>query len=211
MTFFAYIHVKPDTVDANGVFYVGKGKGARHLNFTDRNGYHLNTIKKYGKNNILVGRLDCSSEMTAYMLEVGLIACLRRMGSPLTNLTDGGEGRSGFVTSEEVKAKLRANASAKRPEVRAKMSASRMGHAVTAETRERIALTKRGKPRSEETKRKVADALRGRKQPPRSAETCAKLSAALKKLPGRRKSPEECAKIKATLSAYWASKRQVAI
>ena len=157
MTFFAYIHARPNTVDASGVFYVGKGKKRRHLGFTGRNSHHTNIVNKYGKEHILVGKYDCSSESAAYALEIGLIKCLRRAEVKLVNMTNGGEGRIGYVTSEAVKVKLRANASTKRPEVRVKMSQARMGHVVSAETRERIAATKRGKPRSEETVRKMLE------------------------------------------------------
>ena len=208
MTHFAYLHARPDTVDATGVFYVGKGKGARHLNLTQRNWRHKAVVKTHGKANILIGKFDCSSEETAFLLEIGLIKRLRAHGVDLTNLTDGGEGRSGFVTSEEVKAKLRANASAKRPEVRAKMSAARKGHVVTAETREKIAAAKRGKPRSEELKKKLSALLQGRKCPPRSEETRAKMRAAQKGRKGRVWTEAQRAKLSASMRAVRAARRE---
>ena len=95
MTYFAYIHARPDTTEQSGIFYVGKGKGRRHLNLIDRSLYHKHVIDKHGKENILIGKLDCSSEEIAFELEKGLIKCLRRSGVELTNMTDGGEGASG--------------------------------------------------------------------------------------------------------------------
>lgn len=90
MTSFAYIHCKP-----NGIpFYVGKGALRRVKYLGERNPYHQSTVKKYGKENILIGKLECSSDSIAFELEKGLIKCLKASGIELTNFTDGGEGTS---------------------------------------------------------------------------------------------------------------------
>lgn len=108
--FYAYVHVRP-----NGeVFYVGKGKGSRYMAMQGRSAYHQNVINKHGTSNILVGKMDCSSEKIAFNLERGLIKCLRRMGVELTNLTDGGEGTSGYNHSEATKETCRYWASGER-------------------------------------------------------------------------------------------------
>jgi hypothetical protein len=65
------------------------------------NPHHTNVVRKYGPENILVSKLECSSEEVAFDLEKGLIKCLRKMGVKLTNVTDGGDGPSGFVRSAE--------------------------------------------------------------------------------------------------------------
>lgn len=101
MTYFAYIHAKPNTVDASGIFYVGKGKGGRSHDLSPRNRHHGFVVNKYGKSNILIGKFEVSSEQIAFELEIGLIKCLRRMGVELTNQTDGGDGISGFKASPE--------------------------------------------------------------------------------------------------------------
>ena len=98
--FYSYIHARPD----GSVFYVGNGKGRRYLELLGRNPYHQNVVNKYGAENILVGKIDCSSEAIAFDIERGLIKCFRRMGVELTNLTDGGEGTSN--PSPETRAKL---------------------------------------------------------------------------------------------------------
>ncbi len=104
--FYAYIHCKPD----GSPFYVGKGKGGRAYEFKrPRNPYYANTVAKYGTP--LVGKLDCSSEEIAFELEKGLIKCLRRMGVKLTNLTDGGDGTSGYRHDDAAKEKCRIAAS----------------------------------------------------------------------------------------------------
>ena len=81
MTSFAYVHARPETTDATGIFYVGKGTRARALSVTRgrRNPHYKNVVRKYGEVNILVGMVECSSEAIAFDLERGLLKCLRRM------------------------------------------------------------------------------------------------------------------------------------
>ena len=88
MTSFAYIHCKPDGVP----FYVGKGSLRRAKYLGERNPYHKAVVAKHGKDSILIGKLECSSDEIAFELEKGLIKCLRASGVELTNFTDGGEG-----------------------------------------------------------------------------------------------------------------------
>ncbi len=106
--YYAYVHARPNTADAQGIFYVGKGKGRRCYHFSRRtqNPHYTRVVKKNGAP--LVGKFDCSSEAIAFELERGLIKCLRRMGVSLTNLSDGGEGQSGYVHTAEVRKKLSA-------------------------------------------------------------------------------------------------------
>jgi len=99
MPFFAYIHSKPDGTP----FYVGKGVRTRYKNFRDRSTHHKRVVAKYGAENILIGKLDCSTNETALLLEVGLIKCLRRMGVSLVNLTNGGEGNVGWRCPDTVR------------------------------------------------------------------------------------------------------------
>lgn len=148
MTFFAYIHARPETVNQQGIFYVGKGAGKRHLDLAARNAHHTNIVAKYGAKNILIGKLECSREQIAFDLEIGLIKCLRRNGVKLANMTNGGEGSTGYIPSEEAKRKAsKALAGIVRaPEFGAKISASKMGHSVSQETRDKISKTKVGQP-----------------------------------------------------------------
>lgn len=106
MNYFAYVHAKPKTINSSGIFYVGKGKGKRHLDLMARNRFHGFVTDKHGKSNILIGKIDCSSEEIAFELEKGLIKCLRRAGVDLTNMTDGGDGSSGYVMPQAVKDKM---------------------------------------------------------------------------------------------------------
>jgi len=85
---YAYVHCKPDGTP----FYVGKGRLKRAKRLYGRNTYHTRTVNKYGKENLHIGMLECSSDDNAFLLERGLIKCLKRMGVKLTNHTEGGEG-----------------------------------------------------------------------------------------------------------------------
>jgi len=100
MASFAYIHCKPDGIP----FYVGKGALRRANYLGERNPYHQAVVNKYGRANVLVGMLECSTSAIAYELEKGLIKCLRSSGIQLTNFTDGGDG--GLNPTPETRKKL---------------------------------------------------------------------------------------------------------
>ncbi len=105
MSFYAYIHCRPDGTP----FYVGKGDETR-VSFKKRrhNRHHMNILSKYGEANIFVGKIECSTEENAFDLERGLIKRLRKMGVIIVNLTDGGDGTKGSVRSPETRAKMAA-------------------------------------------------------------------------------------------------------
>jgi group I intron endonuclease len=133
MSFYAYIHCKPDGTP----FYVGKGDEKR-VSFKKRNHNprHMNILNKYGETNILVGKMECSTEDNAFNLERGLIKRLRKMGVSIVNLTDGGDGAAGAVRSPETKAKMSSAqvgnknsvGSKRTPETRAKMALAKVGN-----------------------------------------------------------------------------------
>lgn len=103
-------------------FYVGKGFGRRitsHLteaknNFIEGNQLKLNVIRKIwglGLEPIIVKYKENLTEDEAFdQYEIPMIAAIGRRDKktgPLTNLTDGGEGSSGVIVSEETLKKLR--------------------------------------------------------------------------------------------------------
>lgn len=182
MSFVAYVHARPDTKDASGIFYVGKGMGKRYAQLRNRNAHHKNVVNKYGAENILIGKIECSTEEIAFDLEKGLIKCLRRSGVKLTNMTDGGEGSTGYAPSAETKRKTsKALVGIKRSlEFGAKISASKKGHVVSQETKEKLRLAKtgiaspnKGRTMSQKQKEKLSDANKGKKH---NAETKKKMS-----------------------------------
>lgn len=146
MPFCAYIHAKP----TGEIFYVGKGTHARahNLNPRHRNKWHGRIVNKHGSKTISIGTIDCSSEETAFSLEIGLIKCLRRMGVQLVNQTDGGQGQSGrlqSVAERQKKAdKLRG---IPRPlHVRTAISEANKGKTPSIETRSKLSAIFKARP-----------------------------------------------------------------
>jgi group I intron endonuclease len=91
-------------------FYVGKGKGYRIKNTTKdfrSNLFKSNKIKKLLENNIEIIKIklfENLEESESLQKEIMLIKTIGRRNlnkGPLVNLTDGGEGMSGFVYTEE--------------------------------------------------------------------------------------------------------------
>lgn len=151
--FYAYIHARPD----GRPFYVGKGNKIRVYRLSKRNPHHKNIVEKYGRQNILIGSLECSTEALAFELEIGMIKCLRRMGVELTNLTNGGEGPSGLVLSSEARAQISASLTGRKgtpwsDEQRAKFKAATVGRKRTPEQCARIGNAHRGKVVSDEAR-----------------------------------------------------------
>lgn len=155
MAFYGYIHCKPDGTP----FYVGKGDETRvSSKKRHHNKHHMNILKKYGEENILVGKMECSTEELAFDLERGLIKRLRKMGANIVNLTDGGDGAKGAIRSPETRAKMsQAQAGNKKSlgrvrsaETRAKISAGKLGNNWNV-----------GRKYSDETRRKRSRSLGG--------------------------------------------------
>ena len=177
MQYFAYVHCKPDGTP----FYVGKGKMRRAKYLGERNNHHKATVKKYGKDNILIGTLECSNEDTAFELEKGLIKCLKRMGVKLANYTDGGEGGSNPCeetrkrlseaakkrgVSESCKlALLKANTGRALPEKhKLKLSEAMKGKIFTEEHRRNISASAKKRGISDKVREASRKALTGSKQ-----------------------------------------------
>ena len=105
-------------------YYVGKGKGGRA--YTS----HRSVPVPKDRSRIVFVH-ENMTEAEAHAKEIELIALYGRKDNGtgiLRNLTDGGEGASGAIRSEEFKAnRSGANNPMKRPEVRAKFSAAMSG------------------------------------------------------------------------------------
>lgn len=95
--FYVYIHRRKDD---GQVFYIGKGKGRRSHD-KRRNGYWRNTARKHGYSIEFAAK--GLSEAEAISIERQLIAAHKILGAPLTNMTDGGEGMSGYIWPTELK------------------------------------------------------------------------------------------------------------
>ena len=185
----AYVYTLTDP--RNGMpFYVGKGHGKRceaHLDeakyYTKRKSKKLNKIRKLmslGIKPIITKVEENVSDAQAIDFECLLIAEMRDIGIPLTNMTDGGDGAKGYKHTEEHKQMMRELFAGRifTEEHRQAMSKpkSEEGRANIAKAR----LTTTYRP-SEETKRKTSEALLGRASPMKgrkqSDEAKAKMSA----------------------------------
>lgn len=157
-----YVYLHRRATDGR-VFYVGKGFGRRCKSKAGRSDYWHRIVAKHG---LTIELVEVGlQEWFAFELEAELIALYGR--SSLCNLTDGGDGPSGYSHKDESKAKM---AIAK--------TGVKLGP-MSEDHRKKISLSQAGKPRQKhgpEARSKISEALRNRR---RSEETNSKISAAL--------------------------------
>jgi hypothetical protein len=139
-------------------FYIGKGQGNRkyqHYQHARKGKKSLkdSKIRKYEKEGIKVLSevvFESDNEDECFLMEVRLIRAYGRRDKSngcLANQTDGGEGRSGTVLSEEHKRKM---SDIMKGRVRsvdhcASISRAKTGHKVSTETREKISRSLAGR------------------------------------------------------------------
>ena len=104
--FYVYAHYKTGEEDIP--FYIGKGSNKRAFDKWQRSRHWKNVVNKHG----LVVRIlhENLSEEDAFWIEKKLIGMFGRADKglgPLINHTDGGEGPSGIIQTEEHKEKNR--------------------------------------------------------------------------------------------------------
>jgi len=170
--FYVYLHRR---VTDGRVFYVGKGSGPRAWVWNNRNPYWVNTKRKHGLE-VEIALCDLT-EANAFSEEKRLIEELRALGEPLTNMTDGGEGMSGYVYTDEH---------------RAAISAASKGRVRSTEAIERWRQARAGWKHSDDTRAKLSEILSGRVMGPPTEETRAKISSSNT---GKKHSAETRAKI----------------
>jgi hypothetical protein len=178
--FYVYQHRKKDTEE---IFYVGKGKNFRYLEESNRNTYWHNVVNKHGFfSEVLYDKLD---EEFALFLEQELIDKYKKLNIKLCNLTNGGEGVSGFKHTEEVKKLISAQSKGRKhsqkskekignywkgkkrkpfsEEHREKISGQRKNQImkpVSEETKKLISLKNTGKKRTSEQRQKISEATK---------------------------------------------------
>ena len=173
--FYVYQHRR---IDENTIFYVGKGSDYRHSETSNRNKHWHNVVNKGGFVSEII--FDNLNEELALLIEVELIDKYRRLNYKLTNMTDGGEGVSGYKHTKETK-KLLGELNKKR--------------IVTEETRKKISLIwkdKKRKPFTEEHKKKISEAAKKQKRSAFTEEAKQKISTANK---GKKRTEEQRKKI----------------
>jgi hypothetical protein len=94
--YYTYIHYKQDDEKP---FYIGKGKGRRHLTKSKRNNHWNNVVRKHGFCSKIISTWKTEEE--ALQHEKFLIQCFKDMNVELVNMTDGGEGTSGWIPDDD--------------------------------------------------------------------------------------------------------------
>jgi len=166
--FYLYRYIR---LDINTPFYIGKGKGPRAKNIKWHNQWCQNIANKYGcKVEYMILNL---TENEAFIKEKEFIKFYRNLGYKLTNLTDGGEGVSGYKHTE----KTIAQKIGKNNPMYGKVGPlhHNFGKKMPPEIVKIVSQKNTGKKHSEESKNKISIGLTGRKC---SKETRNKLSIA---------------------------------
>jgi len=191
MIWYVYIYEDPRTCVPR---YVGKGKGNRATRHklpgarSNKQLKHLlQTCASEGLDPVPM-IIECASEQAAFAVERFWIKVIGRkdLGTgSLFNHTDGGDGRAGFITSEETKMKI-------------SRSLSGSNHPAYGKTGTQC--PNFGKKRTVEQNQHLSKVLTGKKQDPEVVAARAATNT------GKKRSAEQCANIKAGLARYHARK-----
>jgi hypothetical protein len=166
--FCVYEHTRPDT---NAIFYVGKGSHRRANSKHRRNKHWNSVVAKAGGFSVRLVADDIDEELS-FLVEEERIDQLKRLGTKLTNKTNGGEGPSGMRHTDEAKRKI---ADAQRGEKhwtnfhqiteerRAKLRFARSKFVYTDEIRAKLSEAGKRRVYSDETKAKMSKSKQGRK------------------------------------------------
>ena len=172
MIYYTYAFLREDRTP----YYIGKGKGNRAYRRRDKG------IKPpKDKSKILILKQNLTEE-ESFRHEVYMIAVFGRkdLGTGiLHNRTNGGDGVSGAVVSDETRRKMSEALKGKprSKEIRRKISEAHKGKTHSEKSRRNMSESQKGKTFSEETKRKLSEAKKGKTH---SEETKRKLSEAKK-------------------------------
>ena len=204
MYYYTYAYLREDKTP----YYIGKGKGNRAYK-KHRKGIGV----PKDKSRIIFLKQNLTEE-EAFRHEIYMIAVFGRKDlrtGILHNLTDGGDGASGYVFSEETKRKQseahKGNTTwlgkTHSEETKRKMSDTRKGKTHSEETKRKQSEAKKGKTFSEESKRKMSEAQKGKSL---SEETRRKMSETRKgKIPSKetRRKLSEARKGQAKGKKWW--------
>lgn len=159
--YYTYGHYK---ADSKQLFYIGKGKDNRFREKDSRSDYWRNIVNKHGYSVEIFAEWE--SEEDAFIHEKFLINCFRDL-TTLCNLTDGGDGCSGYVWTDKQKAKLKSRLH------------PNLGKKIPEHVCKQIGLSQlnvlRG-PQSKEHSQKISKALKGKTKAPEQADRLRKMA-----------------------------------
>lgn len=174
--YYTYAYLRKDKTP----YYIGKGKGRRAFMLHAR-------IPRPPKERILILKKNLTEEQ-AFKHEIYMIAVLGRkdLGTGiLRNLTDGGEGGSGWKPTEEQKQKsIRARTGRKATPAHCRaISEGNKGKIMSEESKAKMKLAQQHRHRttvvSEETRRKRSETMKGRPHSPEHRRKLAEANRAL--------------------------------
>jgi group I intron endonuclease len=208
--FYIYAHINPLF---NKIFYIGKGSDKRAWDKRGRSEYWNNTVKKYG---YIIDILEEGlSEEEAFEKEKWYIKRIGREN--LVNMTDGGEGASGVIITDETKLKMSESKKGEKnvlfkknqsEETKKKISISTKLAMSDPELRKKISERQKGNKNglgykhSEEARKKISEAT---KLGMNTEECRKKISESSK---GRKHSEEARKKMGEASKLYWQNKNK---
>lgn len=185
----------------NGMIYVGKGKGPRAYVFkSSRNRFWRAVQAKYGDPVVTFAIKDCDEEL-AFLGEQELVHVLRMRGTRLINLTEGGEGTSGYRYTEEQLADVRARRAEymRRPEVRQKYAESTRKYMIRPETKAHMAVKLQERMQDPGYRAYLSTKAKERSRTPENLQRRAEQMRAMHEDPALK------AKMRGALERYWAT------
>ena len=154
MHYYTYAYLREDKTP----YYIGKGTGDRLY----KKGSRVFAPPK-DKSRIIYLKQNLT-EAEAFKHEIYMIDVLGRkdLGTGiLRNRTNGGEGPSGWVPSEETRRKMSESSKNPSEETRRKISEAQKGHTVSEESKKKMSEAQKGKTTSEETRKRMSEAKKG--------------------------------------------------
>ena len=155
--FYTYAHKNATT---NKIFYIGKGSKNRYKTTYKRSAHWNHIVNKYGFSAEILANWDTEKE--AFDHEKLLISCFKDMNYVLANKTEGGEGPSGHIHTEEhkklISQKLKGKIVSQETKEKLKISAlKRPKRILSEETKNKIGLTNTGMKRSLEGRKNMSN------------------------------------------------------
>jgi hypothetical protein len=151
--------------------YIGKGKDKRYKRLDNRNKYFKNKINKIKISELepIIFKLhENLNEKQSFDLETKLIKEIGRLDlgtGPLVNMTDGGEGSSGCIVSEEIKNNTKKRMIGQNNPMFGKCVYGMLGKKHKEESKKLISKKVSGRNVSRESKKRLSNSKIGKSNP----------------------------------------------